>query len=153
MAAAVAPVKVSPGAVRFRIGLFHFATTRMTPKNDTTFATKAVATPVAAITAPATAGPTALARLNSIPFKADAAARSSFETNSDRMARQVGFSNASPAESANVSTSSNQGEVRPLMVRTARTNATPTIQASVYKTSLRRSKISPAEPAGSASRK
>src|SRR5579859_1723865 len=152
MAAAVAPVNVSAGAVRLRIGLFHLATTRMTPKNETTFATKAVPTPAAAITAPATAGPTALARLNSIPFRADAAAKSSLETNSGRMARHVGFSNASPAESANVSASSNQGEVRPLMVSTARSDATPTIQASVYKMSLRRSKISPAEPAGSANK-
>src|SRR5579859_3266672 len=71
MAAAVAPVNVSAGAVRLRIGLFHLATTRMTPKNETTFATKAIATPAAAITAPATAGPTALARLNSIPFRAE----------------------------------------------------------------------------------
>jgi hypothetical protein len=120
MAAAVAPIKVSAGAVRFRIGLFHLATTRMTPKNDTMFATKAVATPAAAITMPAIAGPTALARLNSIPFKADAAAKSSLETNSGRMAHQVGFSNASPADRANVNASSNQGEVRPLTVRTAR---------------------------------
>src|SRR5579859_5541994 len=59
MAAAVAPVRVSAGAVRLRIGLFHLATTRMTPKNDTTFATKAVATPAAAITAPATGVATA----------------------------------------------------------------------------------------------
>src|SRR5579872_3875471 len=116
MAVAVAPVIVSAGAVRVRTGLFHLATTRMTPKNDTTFAKKAVATPAAAITAPAIAGPTALARLNSIPFRADAAAKSSLETNSGRMARQVGVSNASPAESAKVSASSNQGEMRPLMV-------------------------------------
>src|SRR5579864_5483390 len=153
MAATVAPVKVSAGAVRLRTGLFHLTTTRITPKNDTTFATKAVATPAAAITMPAIAGPTALARLNSIPFRADAAARSSLDTNSGRMARQVGVSNASPAERANVSASSNQGDIEPLMVRTARISATPTIQASVYKMSLRRSKISPAEPAGSASRK
>src|SRR6201993_1908034 len=124
MAAAVAPVNVSAGAVRFRIGLLHLATTRMTPKNDTKFATKAVATPAAAITMPASAGPTALARLNSMPFRADAAARSSLDTNSGRMARQVGVSNASPAERANVNTSNSQGEVRPPVVRTARISAT-----------------------------
>src|SRR5580693_3142727 len=105
MAATVAPVKVSGGALCLRIGRFHFATTRMTPKKDATFATKAVATPAAAITTPARAGPTARARLNSIPFSADAAARSSLDTNSGRIALQVGVSNASPAESANVNTS------------------------------------------------
>src|SRR5262249_43421071 len=128
------------------MGLFHLATTRMTPKNDTKLATKAVATPAAAITTPASAGPTALARLNSIPFRADAAARSSFDTTSGRIARQVGVSNASPAESANVSASNNQGVIILLMVSTARISATAIIQASVYRTNLRRSKISPAEP-------
>src|SRR5579863_4154501 len=102
MAATVAPVSVSGGVLRLRIGLFHFATTKMTPQNDTTFATKAVATPAAAMTMPASAGPTALARLNSIPFSEDAGARSSLGTISGRIALHVGVSNASPAERANV---------------------------------------------------
>src|SRR5271170_1666685 len=131
MAATVAPVNVSGGVVRLRIGLFHFATTKMTPQNDTTFMTKAVATPAAAMTTPARAGPTALARLNSIPFSADAEARSSFGTNSARSARQVGVSNASPAESAKVSASSSQGDIKPAMVKTARSSATPIIHDSV----------------------
>src|SRR5271169_6918978 len=109
MAATVAPANVSGGALLLRIGLFHLATTRMTPKNDTKFATNAVATPAAAMRTPASAGPTARARLNSIPFSADAAARSSLETSSGRIARQVGVSNASPAERVNVSTSSSHG--------------------------------------------
>src|SRR5215470_20321257 len=149
----VAPVNVSGGDVDLRIGLFHLATTKITPQNDMTLATKAVGTPAAAISKPAAAGPTALARLNSMPFRADADAKSSLDTNSGRIARQAGVSNASPAESANVNTSSSQGVVRPPMVRIARSSATPTIQTSVNRTSLRRSKISPAEPAGSASRK
>lgn len=99
----VAPVIVSGGVVCFRIGRFHLATTRITPQNDMTFATKAVETPATAITMPAAAGPTALARLNSMPFKADAAAKSSLDTNSGRTARQVGVSKASPADKANVS--------------------------------------------------
>jgi hypothetical protein len=45
IAATVAPEKDSGGALLLRTGLFHLATTRMTPKNDTKFATKAVATP------------------------------------------------------------------------------------------------------------
>src|SRR5579863_2785206 len=153
MAATVAPVKVSGGAVRLRIGLFHLTTTRMTPKNDTKFATNAVATPATDMTMPASAGPTARARLNSIPLSADAAARSSLATSSGRIARHVGVSKASPAESANVNTSSSQGDIKPLMVKTARSRATPIIHDSVARTNLRRSKISPADPAGRASRK
>src|SRR5260370_3302806 len=53
-------------------------------------------------------GPTARARLNSIPLSAEAASRSSFATNSGRTARHVGVSKASPAESANVSASRHQ---------------------------------------------
>src|SRR5438094_7475447 len=52
------------------------------------------------ITKPASAGPTARAKLNSMPLSADAAGRSSFSTSSGRTARQVGVSNASPADSA-----------------------------------------------------
>src|ERR1700679_722489 len=125
MAATVAPLNVSGGVVRLRTGLFHFATTKITPQNDKKFTTNAVATPAAAITTPASAGPTALARLNSIPFSADAGARSSLDTSSGRMARHVGVSNASPAESANVSTSSSQGDIRPAMVSTESSRATP----------------------------
>src|SRR3984885_10440847 len=153
MAATVAPSKGSGGAVRLRIGLFHFATTRMTPKNDTKFAKNAVATPAAAMTTPASAGPTARARLNSIPLSADAVARSSLDTSSGRIARHVGVSNASPAESANVNTSSSQGDMKPAMVKPARSRAMHIIHDSVARTNLRRSKISPAEPAGRANRK
>src|SRR5580704_14928959 len=153
MAATVAPANVSGGAVLFRTGLFHRATTRMTPKNDTKFATNAVATPATDMTMPARAGPTARARLNSIPLRADAAARSSLATSSGRIARHVGVSNASPAESANVNTSSSQGDIKPPMVKLARSRATPIIHDSVARTNLRRSKISPAEPAGRASRR
>src|SRR5271154_4011220 len=128
MAATVAPVNVSGGAVRLRIGLFHLATTKMTPQNDTKFATKAVATPAAAMTTPARAGPTARARLNSIPLSAVAGAISSLVTNSGRIARHAGVSNAPPAESAKVSTSSSQGDIKPAMVKTARIAATPIIQ-------------------------
>src|SRR5215472_17381677 len=102
----VAPVNVSGGAVDLRIGLFHRATTKITPPNDMTLATKAVGTPATAITKPAAAGPTARARLNSMPFKAEADAKSSLGTNSGKIARQVGVSNASPAERANVNASS-----------------------------------------------
>src|ERR1700727_2555222 len=130
MAATVAPVNVSGGVVSLRAGLFHFATTRMTPKNATKFVTNAVATPATAMTTPASAGPTARARLNSIPFSADAAARSSLGTNSGRIARHDGVSNASPAESANVNTSSNQGDIHPPKVRTARSSATAIIHDS-----------------------
>src|ERR1700683_3223768 len=153
MAATVAPVNVSGGAVRLRTGLFHLATTRMTPKNETKFATNAVATPAAAMMMPASAGQTARARLNSIPLSAEAGARSSLGTNSGRIAPHVGVSNASPAESAKVNTSSNQGDMKPAMVTTTRSSATPIIHDSVNRISLRRSTMSPAEPAGRASRK
>src|ERR1700677_4330894 len=153
MAATVAPVNVSGGAVSLRTGLFHFATIRMTLKNAMKFVTNAVATPAGAMTTPASAGPTARVNLNSIPFSADADARSSLGTNSGRIERHDGVSNASPAESANVNTSSNQGDINPPMVSTQRRSATPAIHASVARISLRRSTISPAEPAGSDSRK
>jgi hypothetical protein len=74
--------KDSGGTLLLRTGLFHLATTRMTPKNDTKFATKAVATPATDMIGPAGGGPTARARLNSIPLSAEAAARSSLGTNS-----------------------------------------------------------------------
>src|ERR1700727_565767 len=153
IAATVAPEKDSGGALLLRTGLFHLATTRMTPKNDTKFATNAVATPAAAMTIPASAGPTARARLNSIPLSAEAGARSSLGTNSGRIAPHVGVSNASPAESAKVSTKSIHGDITPAMGKIARINATPIIHDSVKRISLRRSTISPAEPAGRASRK
>src|SRR5579864_9291756 len=125
MAATVAPDRDSGGALLLRTGLFHLATTTMTPKNDIKFVTNAAATPTADMITPARAGPTARARLNSIPFSADAAARSSLGTNSGSTARQAGVSNASPAERANVSTSSSQGDITPAMVRIARIKATP----------------------------
>src|SRR5580658_8968564 len=99
MAATVAPVNVSGGAVRLRTGLFHFATTKMTPKNVKKFVTNAVATLAAAMTAPPSAGPTARARLNSIPLSADAAGRSSLGTNSGRIARHFVVSDAATTES------------------------------------------------------
>src|SRR5436190_10538030 len=130
-AAAVAPATVSGGVVRRRIGRFHLATSRITPKNETTLSANAAPTPTAATMAPASAGPTALAKLNSIPFRAEAAARSSFLTSSGRIARHVGVSIASPADSANVRPSSSQGDIRPAIVATASTVATPAIQNSV----------------------
>ena len=93
------------------------------------------------------------AKLNSIPFRAEAAARSSFGTNSGRIARQDGASKASPAESANVSASSSQRVIVPLIVRRAIARATTIIQVSVKSTSLRRSTRSPTEPAMGANRK
>jgi hypothetical protein len=153
IAATVAPEKDSRRPLLPWTGLFHLATTRMTPKNDKKFATKAVATPATDMIVPASAGPTARARLNSIPLSAEAAAKSSLGTSSGRVARHAGVSNASPAESANVSTSSIHGDITPVIVRIARISATPIIQASVKRISLRRSKISPAEPAGRARRK
>src|ERR1700720_2364275 len=102
MAATVAPKNDSAGVLLLGTGLFHLATARMTPENDTKFTANAVATPAAAMIMPASAGPTARARLNSIPLSADAAAMSSLGTNSGRTARHVGVSKASPAERANV---------------------------------------------------
>src|ERR1700678_2741869 len=153
MAATVAPENDSAGVLLLRTGLFHLATTRMTPKNDTKLTTNAVATPAAAMITPASAGPTARARLNSIPLRAEAEAMSSLGTNSGRIARHAGVSNASPAERANVKTSNSQGDMKPAIVKTARSRETAIIQDSVARTNLRRSKISPAEPAGRASRK
>jgi hypothetical protein len=69
------------------------------------------------------------------------------------MARHAGVSNASPAESANVNARSSHGDMKPAIVKTARSSATPIIHDSVNKASLRRSRISPADPADSASKK
>src|ERR1700719_1823807 len=98
IAATVAPEKDSGGALLLRTGLFHLATTRMTPKNDTKFATKAAATPATDMIVRASAAQPARARLNSLPLSAEAAARSSLGTNSGRIARHAGVSNASPAD-------------------------------------------------------
>src|SRR5579862_7800832 len=120
MAATVAPEKDSGGALRLRTGLFQRATTAITPKNDTKFAKNAVATPAADMMMPASAGPTARARLNSIPFSAEAVARSSLGTSSGRIARHAGVSKASPAESAKVSTRRIHGDISPVRVRIER---------------------------------
>jgi len=68
-------------------------------------------TPATAMISPASAGPIARARLNSIPFTADAAARSCLATTSGKIARQAGLSSASPADNANVSTSNSTGDM------------------------------------------
>src|SRR5271170_7258363 len=78
IAATVAPVTVSGGVVRLRTARFQRATTRITPKNDAELIKNAAPTPVKAMTKPANAGPTARAKLNSMPLRADAAGRSSF---------------------------------------------------------------------------
>src|SRR4029077_4225656 len=117
------------GAVRLRTGRFHRATTRITPTNDKTLATNAAATPAAAIKTPASAGPTARAKLNSIPLSAEAATRSSLGTSSGRTARHVGVSKASPAERANVNARRSQGDINPPTVSTASRSATPSIHA------------------------
>src|SRR5580693_2966990 len=153
IAATVAPVTVSRGVVRLIVGRFQCATTRMTPKNDKAVNRNAVPMPANAIAKPANAGPTARAKLNSMPLSADAAGRSSFRTNSGNTARQVGVSNASPADRAKVRMSSSTGDILPAMVSPARMVATRTIHVSVNKITLRRSTISPIAPAGSASRK
>ena len=113
----------------------------------------AVPTPAAAMMMPAIAGPMARAKLNSMPLRAEADARSSFETSSGKTARQVGLSNASPAERPNVRISKSIGDMRPLIVTVARTMATPAIQTSVNKINLRRSTMSPMAPAGRAKMK
>src|SRR5579864_637554 len=153
IAAIVAPVTVSGGVACLTAGRFQRATTRITPRKDKVFDTNAAPIPAAAITKPASAGPTARARLNSMPLSADAAGRSSFRTNSGNTARQVGVSNASPADRAKVRMSSSTGDILPAMVSPARMVATRTIHVSVNKITLRRSTISPIAPAGSASRK
>src|SRR2546428_1076016 len=131
MAATVAPPTVSGGAVRLWTGRFQRATTRMTPTNDATFTRNAAPTPAVAISTPASAGPTARAMLNSMPLSAEAAGKSSFRTSSGSTARQVGVSNASPADNANVSASRIHGVTTPVNVTTASAIATHTIHASV----------------------
>ncbi len=88
-----------------------------------------------------------------MPFKADAAARSSFLMISGSTARHVGVSMASPADNANVRPSSIAGDMSPAIVVTARTIATPAIHSSLHRISLRRSTMSPIAPAGSVKRK
>src|ERR1700756_3681746 len=89
---------------------------------------KAVPAPAAAITKPASPGPTARAKLNSMPLRADAAGRSSFLTRSGKTARHDGVSNASPADRAKVRIRSASGPINPPMVSTASRSATPAIQ-------------------------
>src|SRR5580704_3108085 len=153
MAAAVAPVKVSVGNLLFVTGRFHLAMTTITPRNEIAFTKNAVLTPARAMITPPNAGPTARARLNSIPLRARAGVNSDRGTNSGKMARQAGDSIASPMERAKVSSSRNQGLIRRRYVAITRITDTASIQVSVPKISLRRSTMSPIEPAGSASRK
>src|SRR5258705_8625983 len=135
MAATVAPRTVSGGVDRLRTGRFQRATTRITPVNETTLTRKAMPTPVVAIRMPASAGPTARAMLNSMALRAEAAGRSSLVTNSGSIARQVGVSNASPADNAKVSARRSQGVIAPVRVTAASATATHTIQASVKRIS------------------
>ena len=153
MAAAVAPPKVSGGAVRLRTCRFHRAMTSTTPTKEAALIRNAVPTPAIAMITPASAGPIARAKLNSIPLSAVAEARSSLGTSSGNTARHVGLSKASPAERANVRNSSHIGEIRPAMVTPASTMPTPAIHISVNRMSLRRSTMSPMAPAGSANTK
>src|SRR5580704_10241241 len=150
IAATVAPVTVSGGVVRLTAGRFQRATTRITPKKDKVFNRNAAPIPANAITKPASAGPTARAKLNSMPLSADAAGRSSFSTSSGKTARQVGVSNASPADRAKVRMSSSTGDILPAIVIIASATATTTIHISVNRITLRRSTMSPMAPAGRA---
>src|SRR5579864_583958 len=150
IAAIVAPVTVSGGVACLTAGRFQRATTRITPKKDKVFKRNAAPMPANAITKPASAGPTARAKLNSMPFSAEAAGRSSLRTSSGNTARQVGVSNASPAERAKVRMRSSTGDILPAIVITASTIATTTIHISVNRITLRRSTMSPMAPAGRA---
>src|SRR6266436_2498551 len=150
IAATVAPVTVSGGVVRLTAGRFQRATTRITPKKDKVFNRNAAPIPANAITKPASAGPTARAKLNSMPLSADAAGRSSFSTSSGKTARQVGVSNASPADRAKVRMRSSTGDILPAIVIAASATATTTIHISVNRITLRRSTMSPMAPAGRA---
>ena len=60
---------------------------------------------------------------------------------------------ASPSDRPNVSSSKSHGVIVPVSAATARTAAITNIHISVPRISLRRSKMSPIEPAGSANRK
>src|SRR5580658_6329117 len=153
MAARVAPGTVSGGVARFTTGRFHRNTTRITPTNETALIRNAIPTPAAATTAPASAGPMARAKLNSIPLSADAAARSSFPTSSGITARQVGDSKASPQDKAKVRISSSRGDISPASVNPATSDATAIIHVSVPRMILRLSRMSPTAPAGRASTK
>src|SRR4030081_1935156 len=88
-AAEVAPVKVS-GRVAFGTGRSQRAITTITPRNERTFRRKTVPTPAIAIIRPPRAGPTARARLNSIPFRASAGDKSSLGTSSGKIALHAG---------------------------------------------------------------
>src|SRR5450755_635872 len=125
----------------------------MTPTKDAALMANAVPTPDAAMTTPASAGPTARAKLNSMPLSADADARSSWGTSSGKTARQLGLSNASPADRAKVRISNTSGDMSPAMVTTASTMATVAIHTSVNKINFRRSTMSPMDPAGKANTK
>src|ERR1035438_6681658 len=85
MAATEAPATVSGGVTLSRRGRFQRATTRITPKNDAVLIRNATPTLVNARTTPASAGPTALAKLNSIPLSADAAGRSRSEEHTSEL--------------------------------------------------------------------
>src|ERR1044072_7538070 len=73
IAATVAPVTVSGGVVGLMTARFQRATNRMTPRNDSVFKRNAVPMHANAIMKPANAGPTARAKLNSMPFSDEAA--------------------------------------------------------------------------------
>src|SRR6266513_2424950 len=133
----VAPLSVSAGSWLFRAGRFQRAITAITPRKESAFSTNAVATPATAIISPARPGPTARDRLNSIPFNAIAGDRSSFGTSSGKIARHVGASIASPAESPKVSRSSNHGVIVRVIVVAASTMAIPSIHISVRRITLR----------------
>src|SRR6202023_186664 len=153
MAARVAPARVSVGVARLTTGRFQRRMTRITPTNETALIRNAIPTPANATTAPASAGPMARAKLNSMPLSADAAGRSSFSTSSGSTARHVGDSKASPEDNANVRIRRSSGDMSPASVNPATSDATAIIHVSVPRMILRRSRMSPTAPAGRASTK
>src|ERR1700723_4510360 len=122
MAAEVAPRKVSAGSVLFRTGLFHLLITAMTPKKERALNANAAPTPTDATTKPPSPGPTARARLNSIPFRAKAAGNSSLSTSSGKIALQVGDSTASPIDNPSESRNRSHGVITPGNVATVSTS-------------------------------
>ena len=133
-----------------RIGLFHLVTTTMTPRNDRKFTTNAAATPARGYNEARERGTHCPGEIELDPVQRRCCRKIVFGNQFRQNCAPRGVSNASPAESANVNTSNSQGDMNPPMVKTTRSNATPIIHDSVNRTSLRRSTISPAEPAGRA---
>src|SRR5215213_3866676 len=148
------PARTAPGRCSARLASrgdpCHREKMNSAKRKETALIRNVAAGPVAAMTKPPIAGPTARERFMLTPPRAIAWGNSLLGTRSGWIDCHVGRFTASPKPSAKVSTRSSAGVMAPIQVRTASIKATKNIQPCAAISSLRRSTMSARAPAGKA---